>query len=167
MKRLISPATLTLAIPFGIASLYASIAPAAWATGVRGDSKFTHFVESAAYPDNARAPLATHEIELHVVGRALSQLSIDLPEGINVKNGIEITDKSGKKIDATASINGKKATVAFTQPVPPETILLISLKGITNSDFQGRTWLYRVYTQKVGMPAEIPLGPAYITTYGD
>lgn len=143
-----------------------SIVPAAWGTGVRGDSPVTHFVNGVAYPDNARATIANHEFSLHVAGRAISQLSINLPEGINVTDGIEVTDKSGKKIDATVSVNNQKAIIAFAQTVPSETLLLISLKGVIASNFQrGLPLFYAVSTKDVGLTAEIPLGSAQIRTY--
>jgi len=158
MKRLIYAATLTLALT--------SLTPAARADeSPREYPKATHLVHSGAHPNSVRTPNATHHFKLYVEGKALSQLSIDLPEGISISRGIEVTDQSGKKVDETVSINDRKATIAFAQPVSPGTLISIEMKGISTSDYLGRTWLYPVYGKDVGMTVEIPLGTVRIQTY--
>ncbi|HEY9601997.1 MAG TPA: DUF2808 domain-containing protein [Allocoleopsis sp.] len=158
MKRLLYAATLTLVLTSNVPAVRADDSP-------REYQKTTLLVHSGAHPNNARVPNATHHFKLYVAGNALSQLSIDLPEGISVRRGIEVTDQSGKKVDETVSINDRKATIAFAQPVPPGTLLSVEMKGIRTSDYLGRTWLYRVYGKDVGMTGEIPLGTARIQTY--
>ncbi len=158
MKQVIYAATFTLII--------ASFIPTAWATGKPGDAKFSHLVDSAAYPDAASVRGATHEIEVHVHGENISELSIDLPENVSIRKGIEVTNQSGKKIEANVSVNDRKATVVFSQPVAPETIVSLAMKGVETPGYD-KIWHYRVYTKKVGMKAEIPLGTARIHTYRD
>lgn len=127
--------------------------------------KATHLIHSGAHPNNARIQSATHHFELHVVGNALSQLFIELPEGISISQGIEVTDQLDKKVDATFSINDKKATIAFAEPVFPGTIPSIDMKGIRVSDLQGHAWLYQVYGSNVRLTTEIPLRTVGIQTY--
>lgn len=158
MKRLIYATTLTLALTSLVPAAYADVGP-------REYQKATHFVHSGAHPTNARAANATHHFELHVADQPLSQLSIDLPNGLRISQGIEVTDQSGKKIDATVSIKDQKATIAFAQPVSPGTLLSIEMKGVRTHDLLGRNWLYQVYARNVGLTADFPLGPAQITTY--
>lgn len=157
MKKLIYAAALTL--------LLTSTIPAAQATGVPGDVKASHIVHTGAHPFNARSPNATHHFELHVEGPSLSQLSIDVPEGIRIGREIEITDRAQKKVEATVSIQDRKAKITFAKPVPSGTTLSISMKGIRTSSYLGRTWLYRVSSQMVGLIGDIPLGTAQIRTY--
>lgn len=144
----------------------ASLAPSAWATGKPGDVKFSHLVSSAAYPNTARVPDATHQFEVHIQEQALSELLIDLPEDINISKGIDVTNESGQTIPTTVSINGRKATVVFPQPVPPETTLSVSMEGVRTPGY-ANTWLYQVYDKKVDLNAELPLGTVQITTYLD
>jgi hypothetical protein len=158
MKKVIYAATFTLII--------ASSIPTAWATRKPGDAKFSHLVDSAAYPDVASVRGATHEIEIHVHGGNLSELSIDLPEDMSIRKGIEVTNQSDKKIEANVSVNNRKATVVFSQPVAPETIVSIAMKGVETPGYDN-IWQYRVYAKKVGITAEIPLGTARIHTYRD
>ena len=157
MKQVIYAATFTLII--------ASFIPTAWATGKPGDAKFSHLVDSAAYPDAASVRGATHEIEVHVHGENISELSIDLPEGVSVTKGIEVTNESGQKVEAQASVNDGKATIAFSQPVQSDTTLSINLRGVNTLGYS-RHWIYQVYGRMVGLNATIPLGPARISTYG-
>lgn len=164
MKKLNCTAAFILAIPFGIASLHASSVPAALAGGVLRDAKAPHLVHSNAHPNNARITSATHHFEVHVQGSNLSQLFIDLPEGIKVKRGIEITDQSGRKIDATVSIKDRRATVAFAQPVSSGTTLSVSMKGV-QTPLYSRIWLYPVYSRSISMNTDIRIGLARIQTY--
>jgi hypothetical protein len=175
MKTLIYAAALIMAIPFGIAmprfahhasqTLHASSVPAL-AGGVLRDAKAPHLVHSDAHPNNARVPSATHHFEVHVQGRDLSQLSVDVPKGLKVSDRIVVTDQSGKKIDAAVSVNDRRVTIAFSQPVPTGTTLSVSMKGVrTQFPSRRRIWLYPVYGRSVGMTADVRIGLARIQTY--
>jgi len=157
MKKLIYMAVSILAI--------ASSIPAAQATGSPRYLKVTHIIHSGAHPNNARCPNPTHHFEIHVQGSAISALSIDIPEEIKISKGIEVTNQSGNRINAQVSINNKKATVVFSQPVPAETILSINMNGVRTPMYNGFTWLYPVYGTIPGMNQEIPLGTVRIQTY--
>jgi hypothetical protein len=157
MKTLIYAAAFMLAITPSV--------PAALAGGALRDAKAPHLVHSGAHPNNARLPSATHHFEVHLQGKDLSQLSVDLPEGIKVKRGIEVTDQSGKKLDATVSAHDRRVTIAFFQPVTSGTRLSVSLKGVETLYLQRRIWLYPVYGRSVDMNADMRLGIARIQTY--
>ena len=157
MKELIYVTALTL--------VFASSVPTAQATGALRDAKADHIVHSAAYPNNAPVPSATYHFALHVVGNALTQLLINLPENISINQGIEIRDQSGQKIDATVSVTDTKAIIVFAQPVSPDKTLEIDMKGIRTSTPQSHVWLFPVSGRSVGMTANIPLGLIRIQTY--
>ena len=155
MKNLFYAATITLVL--------ASLFPTAQARNLM-DYNVTHLGSSAAIPNNARFQGATHKLDVYVKVQALSSLSIDLPEDISIRRGIEVKNQSGQKIEADVSINNRKATVVFSQPVPPETKLSINMRDVTTPGYD-HIWLYRVYGKMVGANAEIPLGTAWIPTY--
>jgi hypothetical protein len=157
MKRLIYATTLTLAI--------VSLAPVAQAFGSLRESTLPHLGKGSASPNYARAISATHYFAVHVQGKALSELSIDLPEGVSIPKKIEVKNQSGQKVDAKVSVNNRTATVVFAQPVPPETTLSVNMQGV-NTPGYSKNWLYQVYGKMVGLTAEIPLGPAWVQTYG-
>ena len=101
-------------------------------------------------------------------GADLSQLSVDVPEGIKVSARIVVADQSDKKIDATVSVNDRRVTIAFSQPVPTETTMSVSMNGVRTSGLNySRTWLYPVYSRSVGMTADVRVGMARIQTYDD
>lgn len=158
MKNLVYAAAFTLVI--------ASFVPVAGASGKSGDAKFSHLLDSVAYPANGRAQNATHQIKVHVQGKALSELLIDLPEEVNITDGIEVKNQLGKTIPTTVSIKDRRATVVFYKPIAPETILSIALRGVETPGYDNN-WLYGIYVKKVGLNAEIPLSIAQITTYSD
>ena len=122
-------------------------------------------VHNDAHPNNVHVPEATHHFKLRVAGYNLVELFINLPKGISVTRGIEITTQSGQKIDYTVSINNRRVTIDFAQPVSPGTTLSISLKGIRTSDYLGRTWLYPVSGRLDDIKVDIPFGIARIQTY--
>jgi hypothetical protein len=156
MKRLIYATTLTLAI--------VSLAPVAQASGSLRDSTLPHLGNGGASPNNAHARYATHHFEIHVQGKALSELSIDLPEGVSIPKEIDVKNQSNQKIDAKVSVNNRTALVVFAQPVPPETTLSINMRDVNTLGYS-KTWIYRVYGKMVGLTSKIPLGPAWVQTY--
>lgn len=165
MKKLICATTFALAIPTGVASLFVSSVPVL-AGGILREANAPHIVHSSLHPNGTRVPNATQHFEVHVQGKELSQLSFEIPDSVNVSDRIMVTDQSGKKIDSTVSMKDKKATIAFSQPVPVETILSISMKGFNTSILsQRRTLLYPISARSVGMTEDIRIGTARIQTY--
>ncbi|MDJ0735342.1 MAG: hypothetical protein QNJ47_15010 [Nostocaceae cyanobacterium] len=162
MKKLIL-ATLPLLF---IAS--SAIDPANAAANFRRDTKATYIVRSGAIPNNINDVDATHYFELQVQGNPLSQLFIDIPEGIKVSKGIRVTDESGQKVAAEVTIADKTATINFSQPVDSKKIR-IALRGVSNTYPHfgySRTWLYSVSGRHVGFTADIPYGLVQVQTYG-
>jgi len=156
MKKLIYAAAFTV--------MLASNAPATVAGGAMQNANIPHIVGSAATPNKARFQGATHHFEVHVQGRALSSMTIDLPDDVKMRSGIEITNQSGQKIESQVSVNNRKATVVFAQPVSPDTTISINLRGIHTPGYS-RNWMYPIAGKIVGINTEIPLGTVLIQTY--
>ena len=156
MKKLIDAAAITVFI--------VSLVPNAEARNLK-DFNVTHLGDGAAIPNNAHFQGATHKLEVYVQGKALTELSIDLPQGISIRKGIEVKNQLGQKLQADVSINNRKATVVFSQPVPPQTKLAINLQEVTTPGYD-HIWLYQIYGKMVGINAEIPLGTVRIQTSG-
>ncbi len=154
MKKLIYATAFTLTIA----------STSAWANSPN-DANISHLGKSAAVPIDALVLDATHKFDVHVQGKALSELMIDIPEEVSVK-GIKVKNKSGQKIPTTVSINGRKATVAFSEPVATGNSLTIFMNGVNTHDY-GQTLHYRVSAKKVGMNGEISLGLARVQTSRD
>ncbi|HEY9771614.1 MAG TPA: DUF2808 domain-containing protein [Coleofasciculaceae cyanobacterium] len=156
MKKLISTVAFTL--------ITTSLPATAWANGKSDYPEGTHLFDSAAIPSNARIQNANHKFKVHVQKTPISELSIYLPEKVNLSKDIEVTDGTGQKIDAQTSVDSGKAAIAFAQPVSSDTVLKVNLRGIRTSGFE-QNWLYRVYSKPVELTAETPLGTAEVRTY--
>ena len=156
MKKLIYAAAFTL--------LLASNAPATIAGGAMRNANVPHLIGGAATPNKARFQGATHHFKVHVQGRALSSMTIDLPDDVKMPSGIEVTNQSGQKIESQVSVNNRKATVVFSQPVAPDTTISIDMRGIHTPGYS-RNWMYPISGKMVGINAEIPLGTVLIQTY--
>ena len=121
-------------------------------------------INSGAHPTSARVQNAVHHFEIFVPKSGLSSLSIELPKGISVRDEIEVKNQNDEKINAEVSINDRKATIAFSQPVPAETTLLIELNGVKTPGYSN-AWNYRIYGTMVGIDREVPLGTRTVQTY--
>lgn len=156
MKKLI-------AITTALALASMSAIPAARATGVAGDAKVPHVTGSGANPEDAHFYPSTYYFRLHVAGRSLSQLSIEIPQDVQFGKTIKVTDQSGKKFDATVSFESRKATIAFAQPIAPDTKLRIAINGVVNRF--PKTEELSIMGRLEGLNAEIPLGTVRIPHY--
>ncbi len=94
------------------------------------DAKAPHIIHSGAHPNHVILQKTAHYFEIHIQVRAVSQLSIDVPKGTKVTEGVDISNQYGKKIDANVPSNNGKYTINFAQAVPIGTILSIFLNGI-------------------------------------
>jgi hypothetical protein len=121
-------------------------------------------IHSDAHPSSAGVRDAVHHFEINVLNSGLSSLSIELPEGISIRDEIEVKNQDDQKIDAKVSMNDRQATIAFSQPVPPQTKLFISLKGVRTPGY-GKAWNYKIYATIDGIDQEIPLGTRTVHTY--
>lgn len=135
------------------------------AAGVLKDAKVPHLTTTAAIPSNPRVPFAKYRFGIHVSGYSLSQLTVNIPEQIQVSENITVTDQSGQRIESSTTFEGNKAIVTFTQPVVPDTNLKVTLNGVRTSTFSNQVWLFPIAWRGVEMTADIPLGMARIATY--
>ncbi|KAI9129957.1 DUF2808 domain-containing protein [Acaryochloris sp. CCMEE 5410] len=138
---------------------------AARAAGVLKDAKVPHLTTTAAIPQNPRVPSAKYRFGIHVSGYSLSQLTVNIPEQIQISENITVTDQSGQRIESSTTFEGNKAIVTFTQPVVPDTNLKVTLNAVRTSTFSNQVWLFPIAWRGVEMTADIPLGMARIATY--
>lgn len=156
-------------ILFGSAAVVIAFASSVFASDVatilQENPRASLIIHSGAHPNGVHVLYATHHFDLSVGGEALSQILIDLPEGIRIGKGIAVTNQSGQTINTTVSIKETSATIVFAQPVSAGTTLSVFMQGVETSDYMGRDWLYPIYGRSIGMNVNIPLGTAQIQTY--
>jgi len=137
------------------------VTPAAQTAGPL-DAKVPHLTSSGADQNNPRhSHIGNYFIRVHVSGRSVNQLTITAPTNVQLSESITVTDPSGKPINASVILNGQTATLAFTQPVSPDTTLEIDLKNV-ETPFDPPTWFFSVSSQLSGLDKEIALGLARI-----
>lgn len=156
---------LTLIYAATFTLIAAALIPANSATA-RTDKGNSPHVDSAVQFPQTKWRIVRHTIRLHVPQKssAVSQVILDVPVGLTVSNNIILSDSSGQKINANVSINGRKVTLAFPQPIAPETKLDIDLNNVKVSGVSN-AWLYRVSALFVGLDRELPLGVAHFKVY--
>lgn len=150
MKRLIHSIVLALAI--------ASCTSTAYGSTMIKTKSFPYVVGAVQFPQN-KTTLVRHSFRMQIPkgSSAVSQLTIDVPKGLAVKNDINVSDQSGKKIVANIADNGRTITIAFPQPISPGTNLNIDLNRVSILE-ASNAWLYPVFVRLVGLNGEIPVG---------
>lgn len=124
-----------------------------------------HIDGAVQFPQN-RSRIFRHTIRLHIPqgNSPLSQLIIDVPEGLVVSNNITLTEKSEREINANFSIIGNKVIVNFPQPVTPESKLELDLNNVRRRG-TSNAWLYQISAKFVGTDREMPIGIARLRVY--
>lgn len=140
------------------ASLFLSVialSPVAQAAG--STTRVPHIVSASASLNNARFQPNDYSFRLHIAGQALSELTIDALDPVRLSQQIIVTDQAGKKLDTTVTANGQTATIAFTQPVSPDTTIKIGLKGV-QAQVSSHILQFSLTSKLVGLNAPIPMG---------
>lgn len=142
-----------------------ALIPANSATARTDKGNFPHIDSAVQFPQT-KWRIVRHTIRLHIPkkSRDLAKIILDVPVGLTVSNNIILSDSSGQEINANVSINGRQVTLAFPQPISPETKLDIDLNNVKISGVSN-AWLYRVSAKFVGLDRELPLGVARFKVY--
>lgn len=133
---------------------FTSFSPAANATS---EANVPHIVGGIGNPNNTSFQTANYSIKLHVTGRSLLQVSIEPPTGGRLSDAIEITDESGKKLDATVSLNGQRVLIVFAQPIAPGSTLTIGMQQVRTLDNE-MVWHFPVAAKLEGISEDISMG---------
>lgn len=113
-------------------------------------------IQSGAYPNLMRALQATHYFEVCVMGQPLTQLLIEIPNGVHFDSNIFVTyslfESIFDPVNFTSAVTSDYATIWFSRPIPPGAILSVSLRGVKSTDRSSRTWVYPVYGRNDAIP---------------
>lgn len=155
MKRFLSAATAAIIMfSFGAAAQASSSA------------KVPHLAGGSASLNSAKFQPRNYSLKVHVTGRELSTLTIEPQQSIRLNQNISVLDQFNKPVEATVSMNGQTATIAFTQPVKPDITLRVDLQNVQNPNALPIA-LFSISSQVVGLGSEISLGTIQVRTrYG-
>lgn len=140
------------------ASLFLSVialSPVAQAAG--STTRVPHIVSASASLNNARFQPNDYSFRLHIAGQALSELTIDALDPVRLSQQIIVTDQAGKKLDTTVTANGQTATIAFAQPVSPDTTIKIDLENV-QAQISPNIVQFSLTSKLVGLNGAIPMG---------
>lgn len=121
-------------------------------------------IDGAVQFPPTRWRIVRHTIRLHIPqgSSPLSQLIIDVPEGLLVSNNITINDDNlERKINANFSIMDNKVIINFPQPVVPDLKLKLDLNNVKRRGISN-AWTYQVSAKFVGVNVAISIGTARI-----
>ncbi|MBW4572804.1 MAG: DUF2808 domain-containing protein [Tolypothrix carrinoi HA7290-LM1] len=152
-KALICAAAFTLTVAVSM--------PGTYANSTREPGNFPRIVSLSEFPQGIkhwRILRHTLKLEIPQQSKAVSQLNVEAPENIVVRNNIDVSDQSGKKIDTKITINDKKVTLLFTEPVAPGTMLTIEMNNVKKTRVTSGEKLYNISAFLVGINAELPIG---------
>ncbi|MEW6497814.1 MAG: hypothetical protein AB1589_35735 [Cyanobacteriota bacterium] len=127
---------------------------------------FSPHIDGAVQFPPTRWRIVRHTIRLHLPqgSSPLSQLIIDVPEGLTVSNNITINDNLGRKVIANFSVTDNKIIVNFSQPIASESELKLNLNNVKRRGISN-AWIYQFSAKFVGVNVAIPIGTARIRVY--
>ncbi len=156
MKRILFYTTATLTLAVSIGTIIAQPVIAA-----NNSARITSFSEFPKHIRHWSTPRHTFKIAISEQSNAVSQIVIEAPDNIVLDNNIDVSNKSGEKINAEIAIDDKKkATLTFSEPVAPGTKLTIEMNKVRKLRATRGEMLYKVYANYVNSNQPVPVGIA-------
>ncbi len=147
-------------------SLVAAASIPANSASARTDAGNSPHIDSAVQFPPTKWRIVRHTIKLHVPpeSSALTQVIIHIPAGLTASNDIRLSDQSNRQVNANVSVNGSQVTLAFPQPVAPETLIDIDMNNVKISGVSN-AWLYHVSAKFAETGINVPIGVARFPIY--
>lgn len=143
----------------------AVLVPATYANPTPQSSNFPHVISLVEFPQGIRHwRILRHTLKIAVLenSKAISQLILEAPANIVLRENIDVSDQSGKKIAAKVSIQGKKATLEFAESVARGTTIIVEMNNFKKTAVTTGNKFYKISTIFAGTNAELPIGVAQL-----
>ena len=137
--------------------------PAAYGNPTTVTRNSPYITGSVVFPKRSKTPsidnIVRHSFRLQVPSQssALSQVIINVPEGLKMPKSVKVSDASNQAVNADVAMNDRLITVTFPQPVVSGTLLAISMDNVRVAG-RSNGWLYPVSAKLVGLSSYIPVG---------
>ncbi|UBF30322.1 DUF2808 domain-containing protein (plasmid) [Kovacikia minuta CCNUW1] len=105
---------------------------------------------------------STHFIRVAVIGMALQDLMVSIPEQMEQFDQIRVVDQSGRVIPAKTELSKQRLAVTFDQPVAAGSYVEVQFTGVQMRTLNEGVLFYGVTGQRVGLRGEIPIGTARV-----
>jgi hypothetical protein len=156
MKRVLFPITAALTLVISISTAIAQTSTTA--------SNFARITSFSEFPQRIRywsTPRHTFKIAISQQSNAVSKVILEAPDNIELDDNINISNQSREKINAEIAIDDKKkATLTFSEPIPPGTELTIEMNQVRKLRATRGEMLYKVFANFVGSNQAVPVGIA-------
>lgn len=156
MKKLLFYIIITFTISVSIGTLTPKATTAA--------SNFARITNFSEFPEGVRHwSILRHTLKIIISQQSngVKQIIIEAPDNIILRDNIDVSNKSGEKINTSvAIINDKKAVLKFPEPVAPGTRLTIEMNKVKKLRATRGEMLYKVFANFVGSDRAIPVGIA-------
>jgi len=139
----------------------AVLVPATYANPTPQSGNFPHVISLGESPQGIRHwRILRHTLKIAVPenSKAISQLIIEAPANIVLRESIDVSEPSGKEIAAKVSIQGKKATLEFAESVAPGTTIIVEMNNVKKTAVTTGDKFYKISTILAGMNVELPIG---------
>ncbi|MFQ4143928.1 hypothetical protein [Chlorogloeopsis sp. ULAP02] len=154
--------TLTYTAIFAL--IMAVLVPVTYANPTPQSSNFPHVISLGESPQGIRHwRILRHTLKIAVPqnSKAISQLIIEAPANIVLRESIDVSEESGKKIAAKVSIQGKKATLEFAESIAPGTII-VEMKNVKKTAVTTGDKFYKISAILADLNTELPIGIAQL-----
>ncbi|BAZ14732.1 hypothetical protein NIES4071_65760 [Calothrix sp. NIES-4071] len=151
-KRLINSAVYALAAMLLI--------PVSYASANDDNGVFPHIDGNSQFPQT-RVSNVRHTFEVHIPknSKSVSHIFIQVPEVVKWSSKAKnvVVNGNGKKVNANVTIHEKTITLAFAEPVVPDTHLSIDINNVRRVTL-GNGSVYRLSTKFESSEITMPIG---------
>lgn len=146
-----------------IFSIFASTSiSTAYADNINSSKSITYVLSATQFPPR-KATFVRHAIRIQIPpdSKGISELAIDIPSGVSIKNNITVHNREGQQIKVNSSVNESRITLDFPQAIVAQEVIEIDLNQVELPRFYP-IWLYRVYAKLVDSNTELSIGVAEV-----
>jgi len=106
----------------------------------------------------------TYYFSLQVAGKALSQVVIDLPQGIKIEQRVDVVDTNNHEVGASYQRKSQQVLIAFAQPIAIGTTLNFYIHGLKTESSSPSVYNLLISVQFEGSKENIHIGTVRIQT---
>lgn len=137
---------------------------AAYADNIKNADTMPYILSTNQFPAG-KATFVRHTIRIKMPpeSKGISEIAIDVPSGVTVKNDITVHNTANQQIEVNSSVNDSRITLDFPQGMVAQEVIEIDLNKVKLP----RTYpllLYRVYAKLVDSKTELSIGVAEVRT---
>ncbi|AFY61076.1 hypothetical protein [Synechococcus sp. PCC 6312] len=120
--------------------------------------------EAYANPKNEGVLFSNYYILIDIGHGNIEALSMTIPQGFGVINGISVIDQDGNKVEMSYTIDNHLIRLSFNKLLHKENLKIV-FKSVKYSNINTRSWLFHLSARLRGRSDFIPFGTARVNIY--